>query len=366
MSPLSPIARGIGLAGLAALLFGATAPLLKLVSAGLGPFASAALIYLGAGLGAAALLVLRGSPPGTRSPLGAAGLARLAMVVLSGAVAAPALLVAGLARTDAATGSLLLALEAPFTIVLAGLALREPVGRRVVTAAALITAGALVLGVGALVGGAVSSGRAAVVASGHGGLGAALVTAAALAWALDNLLSRALADVDPLRVVALKGLLGAVASTAVALAAREPLPSAPASAALLALGAIGYGFSLRLYLGAQSRVGAARTASVFASAPFVGGALALALALGSARPGWPLPAAAALMLAGVALHARERHGHRHTHAPLAHDHLHDHADGHHAHTHDPMPAGPHAHPHTHEPITHDHEHAEDSHHRHAH
>ncbi|HVV53422.1 MAG TPA: DMT family transporter, partial [Polyangia bacterium] len=267
-----------------------------------------------------------------------------------GAVA-PAALVLGLGRTDAATASLLLALEAPFTLALARLFLGEFIGRRVALAALLIVAGGAALVAGSL-------GAASTVS------GALLVAAAALAWAIDNLLSRPLADLDPLEVVTLKGLLGGLASGALGLALGQRAPAAPAAAALLALGAVGYGVSLQLYLRAQRAVGAARTASVFASAPFFGAAIAFAL--GAPWPGPAFPLAAALVGAGLWLHLSERHAHRHTHPALDHEHLHRHDDGHHDHRHQPMPAGPHSHPHRHEPVTHEHEHSEDLHHLHRH
>ena len=62
-----------------------------------------------------------------------------------------------------------------------------------------------------------------------------------------------------------------------ALVWREPLPSLAAALALVAVGAAGYGLSLRFYLLAQRAFGAARTGSVFAFAPFIGAALAVAL-----------------------------------------------------------------------------------------
>jgi drug/metabolite transporter (DMT)-like permease len=346
------IRRGVGLAALAALLFGMTAPLLKRASAGLGPLASGSLLYLGAAAGALVMAAARHRQPGRRRvALPRASLGRIALVALIGGAVAPGLLVTGLRRIDAASGALLLALEAPFTLVLARLLLGERIGARVAVAALLIS-----LGGAALIGGArVSQGGAA---------GAVLVAAAALAWAADNLLSRALADHDPLGVVAAKGLLGGLASAAAALAFGEAAPAPAEVAALLAIGAIGYGVSLRLYLGAQRIVGAARTASVFAAAPLAG--VAAAFALGAPWPGPALPIAVALVGAGLALHASERHSHLHRHDALAHEHLHRHDDGHHDHRHDPMPEGPHSHFHRHEETTHAHEHGEDLHHRHAH
>jgi drug/metabolite transporter (DMT)-like permease len=344
------VAGGIGLAALAALLFGVTAPFLKLASQGVGVFAGASLLYLGAAAGAGLWLAAGPRPTFFKGVVAGSGLARLALVALFGAVLAPALLIAGLARTDGATASLVLVLEAPLTAVLAALFFRERLGRRVVAALSLISLGAMVLSVGG--------------ARGQGALGLALVAAAALAWAADNLVSRPLADADPRLVVALKGLLGGAAAAVTAIVSRETLPSGARVAALLVIGAVGYGVSLSFYLRAQARVGAARTASVFATAPFVGAVVAILV--GVAAPTWQLAVASVLMVAGVALHLFETHRHRHSHEALEHEHVHRHDDGHHTHTHVPMPVGPHAHPHRHEALTHEHDHGEDLHHRHAH
>jgi drug/metabolite transporter (DMT)-like permease len=342
------IRRGVGLAALAALAFGATVPLLKLASAGVGVFTSGGLLYLGAAAAAGVVVGARRSA-GVAALVRGGALLRLLGLALLGAVCAPALLVAGVKRTDAVTTSLLLTLEAPFTMLLAWLVFREHLGRRALVAAALVLAGALI---------AAAPSRA----PGGAGAGTALVAGAMLVWALDNIVSRTFADHDPLAVVAGKGLLGGLVSLAAASIAGEPRPSGAAVAAIAAVGAVGYGASLICYLRAQALIGAARTASVFAAAPFVGSAVALAL--GASWPGVALAGAAALMLAGVWLHASEHHHHRHHHDPLRHEHMHTHDDGHHTHRHDPMPAGAHSHVHEHDAVTHDHEHGEDLHHRH--
>jgi hypothetical protein len=133
---------------------------------------------------------------------------------------------------------------------------------------------------------------------------------------------------------------------------------------LVACGATGYGASLYLYLLAQRRIGAGRTGSVFALAPFIGAALAWALGAGHA--GWFAVAATGLFVLGVYLHASERHGHRHTHEPTDHEHMHRHDDGHHTHAHEPPVAGEHSHRHRHDHVEHDHDHAPDVHHVHRH
>ena len=160
--------------------------------------------------------------------------------------------------------------------------------------------------------------------------------------------------------------IGAAATTALAFTLKEPAPALCQALALLAIGATGYGLSLRLYLLAQRAFGAARTGSVFAFAPFIGALLAVAL--GDRGPGLGTIAGGVLMLAGVALHLAESHGHEHAHDALEHEHAHTHDDAHHDHDHDhdPLPAGPHSHRHRHEPQRHAHPHVPDAHHTHRH
>jgi drug/metabolite transporter (DMT)-like permease len=352
-----PFARGVGLAALAALLFGATAPLLQIAARGLNAVAAAAFLYLGAG--ALALLSQLGrSGRRKEAPLTRADLPRVLMVALLGGFAGPALLVQGLKNTDAVRASLLLTLEAPLTALLAAALFHEYVSRRVWFAVTFITIGAATLAYPALVHGSTQGLTKGEIR------GDFFVVLACLAWALDNGISRKLAERDPLAVVAAKGLCGASLSLSVAFAAGWITIDFGAALRLLLLGAVGYGLSLQLYLRAQRVVGSARTASVFAAAPFVG--VAVALMVGNPWPGAGVTLAAGLMAVGIWLHATEHHDHAHAHAPIDHDHAHVHDDGHHRHRHDPMPIGPHAHPHHHDPLSHHHEHSEDVHHHHVH
>jgi drug/metabolite transporter (DMT)-like permease len=249
----------------------------------------------------------------------------------------------------------MLTLEALFTAVLAWRLYRETMDGRVWAAMALLLAGgmALVLDQG--------------LSSGPGGAqlwGLLAVLLATAAWGVDNTLSRALAERDPGQVVMVKCLLGSSATVLMAVAWGEPWPSAGAALALLAIGATGYGLSLRFYLLAQRAFGAARTGSVFAFAPFIGAALAVAL--GDRSFSGLMVLGSVLMLAGVVLHLAESHGHEHAHDELDHEHAHRHDDGHHNHSHDLMPTGEHSHPHRHKPLRHAHAHVPDAHHGHLH
>ncbi len=343
---MNPIPLGVLLALGAAASFGITTPLIQRFGHGLGPFTIAGLLYAGAsGL---ALLVGRTA---NEAPVARVHLRRLAFVALFGAFIAPVLLALGLRATSGTSSSLLLNLEAVFTVVLGALVHREPVGRRVVAAVVVIAAGGAVV--------SLTPGEGAATL-----LGSLLVAGATLGWALDNTLSRPLSELDPGQVVAGKGAIGAAMSVIVALALGEPLPEFLPALGVLACGAIGYGGSLRLYLRAQRILGSARTGSVFAVAPFLGALVALAL--GEPFGGVATVIGGGLMALGVYLHLTESHDHEHEHLALTHNHPHRHDDGHHDdHTHDGLALGTvHAHPHTHAPRAHTHAHGEDIHHRH--
>lgn len=341
---LTPIWRGTLLAGLAALAFGATIPLIKVLSRDTGAFATACLLCSGAALASVGRTT-------SESRVTRAHLGRLALVALLGAVVAPVLLAWGLRRSGAAEASLCLNFEAVFTIGLAWLLFREPVGWRVLFAALLMFLGGLVV--------ALAPGLPH-----QGGAGLLAVVGATLAWAADNTLTRPLAELDPRAVVRTKAGLGALLALALSLVLGEPRPSAAGALGLLAVGAVGYGLSLRLYLRAQRQLGAARTGSVFALAPFVGALLA-PLAGETGDPA-RLLLAGALFLAGVWLHATEEHRHPHRHAADQHEPPHRHDDGHHEHAHAPHFSGEHSHPHQHAALDHEHPHGNDAHHAHPH
>ncbi len=343
-----PALRGGLLALLAAALFGISTPLVQKLGQGLGPFTTAALLYVGAAVIGALLRqhvskearILRSDGP------------RLLAVALFGAVLGPVALAWGLQRTSGTGASLMLTLEALSTALLAWRLYGETMDRRVWAAMLLLLAGGVLL--------IVDQG----LASGGQWLGLLAVLAATAAWGMDNTLSRALAERDPGQVVLAKAALGATATLLLAVATDEPLPSWSAAAGLAAVGATGYGLSLRFYLLAQREFGAARTGSVFAFAPFIGATLAFAM--GDRSASWGMALGGLLMLAGVALHLAEAHDHEHEHEALEHEHAHRHDDGHHDHHHDVMPSGAHSHAHRHEPIRHRHAHVPDVHHMHDH
>lgn len=333
----------------AAFLFGVSAPLAKLFLPSTDPLMIASLLYLGAGIGLSLIVPLR---RGRETPLQRRDLPALLAIILCGGIAGPLLMLWGLRAVPGVIGSLLLNLEAVFTIALALVVFREHLARSEAAGAALILLGAAAVGF--------------EPGSVHRNLtGSLLIAGACLAWAVDNNLTQRLTVRDPIALVRFKTLGAGILMLTASLLSGTALPSIAAVLWLLLIGVFSYGVSIVLDAWALRILGAAREAAFFATAPFIGAIAAVPIL--RETPSIAALAGGALMVGGVAVLLRAHHSHPHTHQEIEHEHLHSH-DAHHAHEHPPdLATGePHSHPHRHAPVTHDHPHLSDVHHRHEH
>jgi len=341
----------------AALLFGASTPLAKLLVGDVPALLLAGLLYLGSGLGLSLLLIVRwvrqtaSGHAATHLGIPRKEIPWLLGAIVFGGMLGPALLMLGLARASGTAASLLLNVEGVLTAVMAWLVFRENADRQIVLGMVAIVAGGVVLSWEP--GGATFS------------TGALFILGACLCWAIDNNLTRKVSTNDAMLVAGLKGLVAGSCNTALALAGGASLPALQTIGASLVVGFFGYGLSLTLFVVGLRVLGTARTGAYFSVAPLFGVLISVFI-----WPDVPSPrfwVAAALMAFGVWLHVRERHLHAHTHDPLEHSHQHRH-DQHHQHQHAFAWSGdgPHAHMHRHEVLTHKHPHYPDIHHRHVH
>ncbi len=329
----------------AAALFGLSTPTAKLLLHDLSPLMLSALLYLGA---AAALHAYR--VDSREAQLTSGDFPLIAGIIFFGGILGPVLMLFGLKHLSAVAGSLLLNLEAPFTMLIAIGLLREHLSRRELLAAAAIILGAALIGF-----------QPEQV---HGdSLGALELAAACLCWGIDNNLTQRISLRDPVAVARIKTLAAGACLLVLGLwTGGGHLPRKIAFISAGAVGALCYGASIVLAVKALRELGAARESAYFATAPFIGAIASMALF--RELPPWPDAVGAIAMLAGVVVIMREKHGHTHTHEPILHEHLHLH-DEHHHHKHDEI-AEPHSHPHKHFALRHDHTHVSDSHHRHSH
>jgi drug/metabolite transporter (DMT)-like permease len=337
----------------AAVLFGASAPLAKLLLGQIEPVLLAAVLYLGSGIG---LLCVRPFLPRkshTAQPeaqIARSDLPWLAGAILAGGVAAPIVLLISLKNTPAAPASLLLNFEGVATAVLAVLVFGEEVGRRALWSVALITISSVLLALDPAGGWGLS-------------IGALGIVLACILWGIDNNFTRNVSAKDPLTIVTIKGLAAGTVSLAIAISLGNQLPAPGIIVRAMLLGCLSYGLSIVLFIRAMRALGAARTSTLFGTSPLVGVILSLVLFRG--LPNWLFWIALSLMVIAAWLLLNEKHEHEHFHELLVHEHSHLHDDAHHEHDHGRTLTRSHSHTHRHEESRHAHDHMPDVHHRHG-
>ncbi len=224
----------------------------------------------------------------------------LVAAVTAGGIAAPALLMLGLSRLDAASASLLLNFEAIGAMVIAWVIFREKANRRTITGALAIVAGAAVL----------SWPKENVVLN----MGTVLIAGACLAWAIDNNVTRKISASDANQITIIRGLVAGAVNTGLSLLLGASLPSPRRIAEVLAIGFLAYGLASALIVLALRHLGAARMAAYFSTASFVGAVFAV-LILGEPVSA-TLIVGGLLMATGISIHAAEKRQ-----RPEAHENL---------------------------------------------
>lgn len=243
---------------LAAALYAVNIPVSKLLLHHVSPMMLAAFLYIGAGFGMLLLLAVRKS---LHLQNGEAKLSRkdlpftAAMVILD--IAAPIFLMFGLETTAAANASLLNNFEIVATALIAMLFFREKVDKRLWTAIILVTIACALLTID----------DASSLSFSAGSL---LVLAACICWGLENNCTRNISDKDPMEIVVIKGFGSGCGALCIALCAGNTFFDMKYLPAILFLGFVAYGLSIFFYTYAQRGIGAAKTSTFYAVAPFIG------------------------------------------------------------------------------------------------
>ena len=258
----------IFLAVLAAALYAISTPISKVMLQVVPPTMVAAFLYLGAGIEVGMMMIVRrkSKHPSTEERLQRRDLPyTMAMVVLD--IAAPILMMYGLKTCSAANTSLLNNFEIVATSIIALLFFNEKVGRRLWIAICFVTAASILL---SLEDGNI--GDALTFSS-----GSLLVLGATICWGLENNCTRRIADRDPMEIVTIKGFGSGLGALTIAFAIGEQLPSGQHLVIILLLGFVAYGLSIYCYTYAQRTIGAAKTSTYYALAPFIGALLSILL-----------------------------------------------------------------------------------------
>ena len=282
---------------LAAVLYGISAPVSKLLLVKIHPTLMAALLYLGAGLG---MLVVNGIRSFRHKTRIQAKLTRkelpyvIGMIILD--IAAPILLMIALTLTSAANTSLINNFEIVATALIALFLFKEAIGRHMWIAITLITLGCIFLSI-------------SDAGSMDFSIGSLFAVLACICWGFENNLTRKLSLNDPLIVVVIKGFGSGIGSLIIAIAIGRLNAEAPYWVIALILGFVAYGLSIFFYISAQRTLGAARTSAYYAVAPFIGVLLSMTI-FGQKMTMWFI-IACVFMIAGASLavleHIKQKH-----------------------------------------------------------
>ena len=344
----------------AAFVYGAAAPVSKILLNSLPPIFLAGLLYSGAGIGMLILGLISKRKKNIEGRHKEANLERedliwvIGMIVLD--VIAPILLLLGLSRVSPANASLLFNFEIVTTAIVASVFFKENIGKRLLIAIGIITAASAILSFEDFT-------------TFNFSVGSILVLGACVAWGFENNCTRNISGKSPSQIVILKGIFAGSTSLIIGLIVEKVifLPG-PILAALLT-GFLGYGLSVYFYVRAQRDLGAARTSAYYAVAPFAG--VFFSFLIYRTGVDFKFFLAFALMTVGAYFAVTETHKHKHLHKKIKHEHSHIHDDMHHEkHSHSenekPNAGIAHSHIHIHEAGAHIHKHNPDIHHRHEH
>jgi drug/metabolite transporter (DMT)-like permease len=336
---------------LAALCYGISTPVSKLLLNNVPPIFIAGLVYIGAGFGMFLVNLFnnksihKNEARITKKELPYT----IAMVLLD--VLAPIFLMAGLFKSTSATVSLLNNFEIVATSTIAIIIFKESVGRRTWVAILFITIASIILSIDDF---------SAIKFS----VGAIFVLLACVCWGFENNCTSKLSLKDPLEIVIIKGIGSGFTSLAIAFFVKQYNLEAKYILITLLLGFVSYGLSVYFYIYAQRSLGAARTSAYYALAPFIG--VGLSFIIFKELPTVSYLIAFGIMVIGVYFTAFERHEHSHKHQYIEHEHRHNHNDEHHYHAHETEINKEHSHFHIHTIIEHNHQHTPDLHHCHGH
>jgi drug/metabolite transporter (DMT)-like permease len=274
---------------LAALLYAISMPLSKILLRNVPPMMMAAFLYIGAGVGMTLFGLIRShiKLPDREEKLEKKDTKyTVAMVVLD--IAAPIFLMFGLKITAAANASLLNNFEIVATAVIAMLLFHEKVSHRLWSAIILVTIACILLTVD----------DASSLSFSTGSL---LVLAACVCWGLENNCTRCISNKDPMEIVIIKGFGSGLGALCIALCVGESFPLWQYIPAVMLLGFVAYGMSIFFYTYAQRTIGAAKTSTFYAVAPFIG--MLLSFIILREKLTWIFAVALAIMIAGAYLAA---------------------------------------------------------------
>lgn len=282
---------GIFFAILAAALYAINAPLSKVLLDYMPSTLMAGFLYIGAGIGMLFIAIFRKIKGDRRTEqrLTKKELPyTIAMILLD--IAAPVCLLFGLKSTTAANASLLNNFEIVVTAIIALVVFKEKISFRLWLGILFVTLSCILLSF-------------EDISSLKFSYGSLFILLACVCWGFENNCTRKISSKDPLQIVLLKGIFSGLGSIIIGLCIGERITVVWSVFAVAAVGFFAYGLSIFFYVYAQRSLGAARTSAYYATAPFIG--TLLSLAIFREIPPYTYFIALALMIVGAWLSAKD-------------------------------------------------------------
>lgn len=245
---------------LAAVLYAINIPISKLLLNYISPTLMAAYLYIGAGLGTGVLFFC------TKKKKSVPNLDKkdfpyvVGMVVLD--IIAPIVLMFGLANTTSASAALLNNFEIVATSIIALVIFKEWISFKMWIAIFFIILASFILSFDGF--------SFEDMGNFHFSWGSILVILATLFWGLENNCTKKIASKNTYQIVMIKGIFSGLGSFLIAIIIKDSFVNSIYIPFVLLLGFVAYGLSIMFYIKAQDKIGAARTSSYYAFAPFIG------------------------------------------------------------------------------------------------
>lgn len=274
---------GIFYAIIAAVFYALNTPLSKMFLTYIPPVFMASFLYIGAALGVAIIYAFCYKKESVQKRLSKRDLPyTVAMIILD--VAAPISLMIGVKLSSASSVALLGNFEIVATAAIAFFIFKEGVSLKVFIAIILITASSVIL--------TFDAGSNLKLSK-----GSLFVIMATIFWGFENNCTKSISNKSTYQIVILKGAFSGLISLIIALVLGERFTQYSFIIFILLLGFVAYGLSIFCYVRAQSIIGAAKTASFYALAPFIAVILSVVINKDILAPKFFI--ALAIMITGV-------------------------------------------------------------------
>ena len=276
--------RPVIFAILAAILYALSTPVSKILMTQIPPSFLAGLLYLGAGFGMLPISLVKKSGSAFRKIDKKDLPYIIGMIILD--IAAPVFLMIALSGSAAANISLINNFEIVATSLIAFVLFRERISGKLCCGITLITVSSLLLSF---------EGMESLSFSTY----SAFAFLACISWGFENNCTRKLSDCDSSRIVVIKGIGSGTGALLVSHILQEEIRLSIYVVAALVLGFFAYGLSVYFYVSAQRSLGAAKTSSYYAIAPFTSALLSIVVL--RELPGVSFIVAFVVMIGGMVL-----------------------------------------------------------------